>query len=113
MVRGLVQNVLESSGFKVLVANRGAEALEACTHHPGSIHLLLTDVVMPGGMSGREVAERLTALRPEMKVLYMSGYTDDAVVRHGVATEGISFIQKPFLPTMLLEKINTILGNSG
>ena len=75
----------------------------------GPIHLLLTDVVMPG-LSGPLVAEKVTALRPDIKVLYMSGYTDDAVVHHGVLGHDMPFIQKPFSPAALRKKIREVLG---
>ena len=94
-VRRLAAEFLGSNGHTVLEAQDGGEALQVCEEHRGPIHLLITDVVMPG-MSGRELAVRLAGRRPEMKVIYMSGYTDDAIVQHGVLEEGIPFLQKPF-----------------
>ena len=94
-VRRLAAEFLGSSGYTVLEAQDGGAALQVCEEHRGPIHLLITDVVMPG-MSGRELAVRLAGRRPEMKVIYMSGYTDDAMVPHGVLEEGIHFLQKPF-----------------
>jgi PAS domain S-box-containing protein len=109
MVRQLVRAVLEQGGYRVLEAADGAEALRLAEAHPGPIHLLLTDVVMPG-ISGRELTERLAKQRPEVRVVYMSGYTDDAVVRHGVLHAGVAFIQKPFAPSALLRKVQEVLG---
>ncbi len=94
-VRRLAAEFLGSSGYTVLEAQDGGAALQVCEEHRGPIHLLITDVVMPG-MSGRELAVRLAGRRPEMKVIYMAGYTDDATVPHGVLEEGIHFLQKPF-----------------
>ncbi len=110
-VRELVMDVLEANGYTVLVARHSEEAFKLNGRYKGLIHLLLTDVVMPK-MSGRELAERLRSSRPRMKVLYMSGYTDDAVVRHGVLAEGTAFLQKPFTPNALLQKVHEILGSS-
>ena len=84
-------------------------ALATCANYDGPIHLLLTDVVMPQ-MSGPVVAEKVTALRPDIKVLYMSGYTDDAIVHHGVLSQEMPFIQKPFSPLALRKKIREVLG---
>ena len=89
-VRRLAAEFLGSNGYTVLEAQDGGEALQVCEEHRGPIHLLITDVVMPG-MSGWELAVRLAGRRPEMKVIYMSGYTDDAIVQHGVLEEGIIF----------------------
>ena len=97
------------NGYNVLEARHGVEALEISERHQGPIHLMVTDVVMPQ-MSGRELAQRLQPLRPDMKVLYMSGYTDDAIVRHGVLGAGMAFLSKPFTPDALALKINEILG---
>jgi YesN/AraC family two-component response regulator len=84
-------------------------ALEVAAGFKGPIHLLLTDVVMPD-LSGRDLAQRLQAARPEMKVVFMSGYTDDAVVRHGILEEGIAYLQKPFTPASLARKVRGVLG---
>jgi PAS domain S-box-containing protein len=108
-VRTLVRHALESRGYKVLETDDAEEAVALCTNHEGTIHLLMTDVVMPK-MSGPAVAERVTALRPGIKVLYMSGYTDDAVVRHGILTQDMPFLQKPFSPAALRKKIREVLG---
>jgi two-component system, cell cycle sensor histidine kinase and response regulator CckA len=108
-VRGLVRQVLKRKGYSVLEARDGGEALLTCEHFHEPIHLLLTDVVL-AHMSGRELAERLSALRPEMKVLYMSGYTDDAIVQHGVLSQETAFLQKPFTTDALARKVREVLG---
>ncbi|HXZ29501.1 MAG TPA: PAS domain S-box protein [Terriglobales bacterium] len=107
-VRGLVRQVLKRKGYSVLEARDGGEALLTCEHFHEPIHLLLTDVVL-AHMSGRELAERLSVLRPEMKVLYMSGYTDDAIVQHGVLTQETAFLQKPFTTEALARKVREVL----
>ncbi len=107
-VRRLSCRVLESHGYTVLAAGRGDQALHVASRHTGPIQLLVTDVVMPG-MSGRELAKRLSSLRPATKVLYLSGYTDDAIVRHGVLEPGVSFLQKPFTPAALARKVREVL----
>ena len=84
----------------------------ACEHHTGPIHLLLTDVVMPG-MNGVELAKRLAGSYPEMKTLYMSGYTDGGIVHHGVLDSGPTFLQKPFTPTALARKVFEVLNGLG
>jgi CheY-like chemotaxis protein len=108
MVRNLAVKVLDRYGYHVLSAENGREALESSRGHGGPIHLMLTDVVMPG-MSGRELVEMLREVRPEMKVLYMSGYTDDAIVCHGILEKGIAFIQKPFTPEDMARKVREVL----
>ena len=110
MVRSLAQEILEAHGYAVSEACDSTEALRICHMHSGSIHLLVTDVVMPG-MSGRELAARLGTIHPETKVLYMSGYTDDAVVRHGVLNAGLVFLQKPFSANTFLRKVREVLDS--
>lgn len=107
-VRSLIVQILRKQGYKVIEAENGGEAFEACAHHKGKINLLLTDVVMPG-MSGRELAEKLLCWQPEMKVLYMSGYTDDAMIRYGVLEAGMNFMQKPFSMEALAQKVRQVL----
>jgi CheY-like chemotaxis protein len=107
-VRVLTRMILESHGYKVLVAKNGMEAVQICATFTGPIHLLATDVVMPN-LNGRQTAEHLTALRPEMKVLFLSGYTDDAIVRHGVLQANVPFLQKPFSANALAMKVREIL----
>ena len=111
MVRELARRILEMKGYAVLEAADVGEARRLCDEHHGPIHLLLTDVVMPV-MSGRGLAGTLSPMRPEMKVLYMSGYTDDAIVRHGVM-EGAPFLQKPFTPRELAAKVREVLDAPG
>ena len=110
-VRSLVRLALVSGGYKVLETPDAESALAICSSHDGPIHLLLTDVVMPQ-MSGPEVASKVAGLRPGIKVLYMSGYTDDAVVHHGVLSQDMPFIQKPFSPVSLRKKIREVLGGN-
>jgi PAS domain S-box-containing protein len=108
MVRNLAKEVLETSGYRVLDAANGRDALLICEQSTEVIHLLLTDVVMPE-MSGRELVGRLAPLYPNIRVLYMSGYTEDAIVHHGVLKEGINFIEKPFTPDSLALKVREVL----
>ncbi|MEX2156437.1 MAG: response regulator [Gemmatimonadales bacterium] len=109
-VRAVTRQVLDRLGYTVLEAPNGKAALHLATKHHGPIHLLLTDVVMPE-LGGRQLAEQLTALRPELRVLYASGYTDDAVVRHGVLKPGIAYLQKPFTPEVLARKVREVLDS--
>src|SRR5216117_2818854 len=112
-VRTLARRSLEARGYRVLDAADGPSALELSARHAGGIDILVTDVVMPG-MSGRELAERLAPARPSMKVLYTSGYTDDAMVRQGVLNAGVAFLQKPFVPDTLARKVREVLdGEQG
>jgi len=108
MVRKLAHKVLKDYGYKVLVAENGKEGLKICEENKGPIHLMLTDVVMPE-MGGRKLADHLKDLRPEIKVLYMSGYTDNTIVHHGILDKGMNFIQKPFTPETLAAKVRGML----
>ena len=112
-VRAVTRQLLERNGYTVLEAPDGAAALALVDGAAGSRHidLLLTDVIMPG-MSGRELADKLKARRPNVRVLFMSGYTDDAVVRHGMLEPGLAYLEKPFRPPMLLKKVRGVLQST-
>ncbi len=107
-VRAIARQALERQGYTVLAAPSGADALALAAQHGATIHLLLTDVVMPG-ISGRDLADRLTAQRPGIRVLYISGYTDNAIVRHGMLEPGLAYLQKPFRPDALVRKVREVL----
>jgi CheY-like chemotaxis protein len=100
---------LENSGYAILTATSSADAIAICAAHLGPIDLMVTDVVMPG-MSGAQLATHLSALRPEMKVLYVSGYIDDTIVKQGVLDSGLTFLQKPFSPKTLAWKVREVLA---
>ncbi|HEV8124480.1 MAG TPA: response regulator [Gemmatimonadales bacterium] len=108
-VRRLARRVLLSKGYVVLEAANGQEALRLVSEHTGPLDLVLTDVVMPG-MSGPEMAERLSREQPGLRVLYMSGYADEAIGRHGVLETGVQFLQKPFTPQDLAQRVREVLG---
>jgi len=108
LVRHLTCDALRKYGYQVIEAANAGEALLACEKHSGPIPLMITDVVMPH-MSGRELAERLQRVRPDLRVLYISGYIDDAVVRHGLNDPSMMFLQKPFTPSVLAHKVREIL----
>jgi CheY-like chemotaxis protein len=100
---------LGDAEYTILSARNSSEAIEICERHSGPIHLMVTDVVMPG-MSGARLATHVSAMRPEMQVLYVSGYTDDTIVRHGVLEPGLAFLQKPFSPKALIRKVDETLA---
>ena len=110
VVQKLAKDILESSGYRVLPVANVNDALLLCERHDGQIDLMLTDVVMPQ-MGGRQVSERVTLLRPGIKVLYMSGYTDDSIIRHGVLDEGMAFLEKPFTPDAMARKVREVLDS--
>jgi two-component system, cell cycle sensor histidine kinase and response regulator CckA len=106
----LVRELLVKFGYTVLETRSAEEALSRASEYQGPIHLLLVDVVMPGD-SGHELARKLAQTRPETRVLYTSGYTDEAVVRHGILERGINFLQKPFTPPALATRVREVLDN--
>lgn len=107
-LRKLTQSLLESHGFRVLVAQNGEEAIQVEDRHKGKIDLLLTDVVMPG-MNGRLLSERLLPKKPGMRVLYISGYTDSFIAGHGVLEQGVALLHKPFTEDALIGKVREVL----
>ena len=107
-VRDLARSVLAGQGYTVLEARNGQEALQLAASHTGSIHLLLCDVVMPG-MSGQAVTRQLSQTQPDLKLLFMSGYTDETIARHGKLDSGVAFLQKPFSPMVLARKVREVL----
>jgi len=107
-LRDLLRESLEGSGYRVLVAGDGTEALQVAAAHAGPIHLMVTDVIMPGG-TGPKAADEIKAARPGMNVLYISGYTDDAILRHGVLGSA-AFLEKPFELDSLLRKVRELLN---
>jgi CheY-like chemotaxis protein len=109
-VRVITGYALQLHGYTVLEASHGEEALRLAQRHAGPIHLLLTDVVMPG-MGGRQLAEQAVRLHPAMKVLYMSGYPNDAVVRHGVLEAETASLQKPFTLIAVAQKVREVLNS--
>jgi two-component system cell cycle sensor histidine kinase/response regulator CckA len=110
-VRNLVRRVLEARGYHVLEAASGQDALRLIVQYVGAIDLLLTDLMMPG-MTGREVALLLAPAHPKMKVLYLSGYTDESIVPHGLLEPGSAFLPKPFSAEALARKIRAVLDAS-
>src|SRR5947199_159205 len=110
-VRAVARHALERYGYRVLEAASAEAALDVAQRYSGPIHVLLTDVIMPG-MSGRDLAARLATLRPETRVIYMSGYTDDAITRHGVLEPGFVFVQKPFTPDALARTVRDVLDGT-
>jgi CheY-like chemotaxis protein len=110
-LRRLTRQFLENQGYTVLEAADGAEAVQICVAHQGIIHLLLTDVIMPG-MNGRELAHRVSEIRPNMKVLYMSGYTENAIGQNGTLDAGIKLLQKPFTLHALKATVREVLDQT-
>ena len=109
-VRRVAQQILSRGGYHVIAAANAGEALICSERHPGVIHLLLTDLVMPQ-MSGHELAQRFAPVRPEMKVLYMSGYTDRAILQHGILDSGLAYVQKPLVPERLARRVREVLDS--
>jgi len=109
-VRALMSRILRSGGYRVLTAASGQQALDLCEQGATPVDLLVTDVVMPE-MSGRQVAERLARIVPRLKVVYMSGYTDNAIVHHGVLDEGVRLIAKPFTAETALRTVREALDD--
>jgi DNA-binding NtrC family response regulator len=107
----LAKNILANQGYTVLAAQNPDEVREICKTQGNKIDLLLTDVIMPQ-MSGKDVAQMCTATIPKLKVLYMSGYTSDVIMHHGVLEEGLAFLQKPFTPVSLTAKVREVLDGS-
>jgi CheY-like chemotaxis protein len=108
-VRELAKEVLLDHGYTILEAKYGSEALQICTEYEGPIHLLLTDMIMPQGMSGRLLSEKAKKLLPGIKLLYVSGYIDDVILNHGFLDSSVPFLQKPFDPFDLLNKVREVL----
>jgi DNA-binding NtrC family response regulator len=108
-VRQLVRETLTLKGYRVVEAENGEAGLAAAAQHKGKIDLVITDVVMPG-MGGRELVKQLAQVRPEAKVLYLSGYTEDAIVSEGTIESGTAFLQKPFTLQNLSRKVREVLG---
>ena len=102
--------ILKSCGYNILEAESGDAALRLCEQHQGPIHLLLSDVIMPG-MNGQELASHLMPGHPDMRVLYVSGYTNDVITRQGILTEGTVFLSKPFTSEGLARKVHDVLYN--
>jgi two-component system, cell cycle sensor histidine kinase and response regulator CckA len=109
-VRRVAQQILSRAGYHVIAAANAGEALICCERHPGTIHLLLTDLVMPQ-MSGHELAGRLVPARPEMRVLYMSGYTDRAILQQRILDSGLAYVQKPLVPERLARRVREVLDS--
>ncbi len=110
-LRSMVRGLLESHGYKVLEARNGEDALIICDQHKGPIQLLLTDVIMPE-MNGPQLAERLAVFHRDMKILYVSGYTDEGIIHHGILDAGTNFLQKPFTPDALIRKVREVIGQA-
>jgi CheY-like chemotaxis protein len=110
-VRAMIRHILKQEGYTVLEAGNSQEAFLHADQHKGAIQLMVTDVVMPG-MGGRQVAERIKSSRPDMKVLFVSGYTGDAIAHHGVLDKGVNFLEKPFTAEGLTSKVRGVLDTN-
>jgi CheY-like chemotaxis protein len=110
-IRNLLQMALRKNGYTVLAAESGREALELVRVHAGPLDLLITDVMMPD-MDGPELVRQLTTIRPETRTLFMSGYLDDALGEHGILPANVNFIQKPFSPRVIAQKVRDILDGA-
>ena len=110
-VRVVTKRILQRSGYAVLEAAGGVEALDTLREHPGPIHLLLTDVIMPE-MNGRDVAQRVRAQRPGIRVVYMSAYSPEAIAHDGLLDEGAAFVRKPFESGLLLQTVRRTLDTA-
>jgi two-component system cell cycle sensor histidine kinase/response regulator CckA len=110
-IRNLLQMALRKNGYTVLAAESGHEALELVRVHAGPLDLLITDVMMPD-MDGPELVRQLTTIRPETRTLFMSGYMDDALGEHGILPANVNFIQKPFSPRVIAQKVRDILDGA-
>ncbi|MEY4510070.1 MAG: hypothetical protein RLZZ450_2192 [Pseudomonadota bacterium] len=108
-VRAVNCTILRRSGYRLLEAASGDEALVVCEKFAAPIDLLLTDVIMPR-MSGRELADRMRSMQPGLKVLFLSGYTRDIIAQHGVLERGVAFLEKPVAPAALLRKVQAVLS---
>ncbi|MCP4692753.1 MAG: response regulator [Desulfobacterales bacterium] len=112
-VLNMVRKTLSRCGYRVLTASNGEEAIRVCRQqHPEVIDILVTDVVMPGELNGAELAEHVMSSHPEIKVLYMSGHTNDAIAHYGVLDQGVAFLQKPFALDMVARKVREVLDES-
>jgi CheY-like chemotaxis protein len=109
LIIGLAERILAQTGYRVVKARQAEEAIEVCRHIDGDLDLLVTDVIMPGGLSGKDLAARLTEMIPSLRVLFISGYTDDAIAHHGVLDEGVNFLPKPFTVDSLRRKVREVL----
>ena len=108
-LRNLVRTILERHGYRILEAGTGVEALQVWQEHRQSIDVLLTDMVMPDGLTGHELAERVRAERPDLKLIYSSGYSHEVLGQDVILREGINFLQKPYAPRKLLQTVRDCL----
>ncbi len=113
ILQEMIETILSRFGYQVILADCGEHADQVCAAHDGPIDLLLTDVVIPGGENGVQLAQRLSTNYPQMKVIFMSGYTESAIVHHGVSESDAAFLQKPFLPEALAQKVRSVLDCNG